>query len=516
MKRFLKRFGDRLIGSIAGPDRILFRGTLQSISYEKGMGAFLGSQGLRDMDFTDWAQQVTQQIRQHAEALAKRSHRPYVYLESARTSKEETALRIMKEDGISEGLICVLGCVEPCRSFDVRRNRERRTAKLVRAERKCLHLYFYFQDREFGPMHVRLQTWAPFAMQVCLNGREWLARKMERAGIGFEQRDNCFARIDNVERAQAMFDSLSTRRWVSRLRAWAWRCNGWLHTTAARSLDPGYYWSARQDEYATDVMFRSEQELAELYPRLVAYAIQHLRSEDVLRFLGRRSVRTGQVCSHAGRRWEGVRVKHPVQENSIKMYDKQGSVLRVETTTNDPRRFRVRRRRRKGHSGWKWLPMRKGVVDLARRHELARAANARYLDSLSMVAETTPAHRLLDAVNRPRYRRGRRYRPLRPVDRFDSQMFSTMMRGEHLLHGFRNRDLWDCWNPPDPPNREQRRRLCNRAARWLALARAHGLIQRMPDTHTYRVTVKGQKVMTTALALRQANLSQLPACEEFC
>jgi hypothetical protein len=111
---------------------------------------------------------------------------------SGEASKEALVKKLLEENPVKEGLICVLSCVEPCRTFTVRRERESRQLRLVSRQAKCLHLYYYFIDQEFGLMHIRLQTWLPLSLQVCVNGREWLARQMQRAGITYEQKGNCF------------------------------------------------------------------------------------------------------------------------------------------------------------------------------------------------------------------------------------------------------------------------------------------------------------------------------------
>ena len=68
------------------------------------------------------------------------------------------------------------------------------------ATRKCLHYYFYLVHPTFGPMHVRLQTWLPMKIQVCLNGRDWLARQLDAEGIGYLKKDNAFVAIDDFAR----------------------------------------------------------------------------------------------------------------------------------------------------------------------------------------------------------------------------------------------------------------------------------------------------------------------------
>ena len=478
------------------------------------MDIFLSSQRVPYKHFGPFVERLSGRLKEHAQALARKQERPFHYLASPSLSKEDIARRIIQEGGIEEGLICVLSCEEPCKSFTIRRDRETRQLVLVPAERKCLHLYFYYLDREFGLMHVRLQTWLPFTIQVCLNGREWLVRQMDRAGIKYEQRDNCFTSIEDLPRAQRIFGRLTQRRWPRFLNALVRRVNPWIAPKSGLDLH-GYYWSVRQGEYATDVMFKDAQSLSEVYPRLVAHAIQQFGCQDILRFLGRRMMPSrfnGQVTSDVQSRPEGVRIKHRVEENSIKMYDKQGSVLRIETTINNPRRFKVRRMTtRKGQRAMRWIPMRKGVADMARRVEVSCAANERYLEALGIAAIPAPTDRVLDPVSTRRIRNGRPYRGLRPIGRDDAEVFRAVMRGEFLLQGFRNKDLWRHLFPEAESHAIRRRKASGRITRCLRLLRAHGLIRKVSGTRYYRVTQKGHHVMTTALKLRQMDVSRLAA-----
>src|SRR6266852_5153992 len=190
MEHFLERHRDRITGVISGFDRVLFRGTLLSIAHLEGMDIFLSSQRVLYKNFSTYVERLSRRIKDHAEALAQKHGRPFDYLASSAISKEDRAHTIMKRDSIREGLVCVLSCVEPCQTYSLRRDPATKHLVLTPAERKCLHLYFYFVHKDFGLMHVRLQTWLPFTIQVCINGREYLARQMDRAGIGYEQRDN--------------------------------------------------------------------------------------------------------------------------------------------------------------------------------------------------------------------------------------------------------------------------------------------------------------------------------------
>lgn len=513
MQSFVGRHREQIVGVLSGFDRVLFRGTIRSIEYLKGFDTFLSVHRVLYKDFAAFVERLSDRVKSHAKAFAKRYGRPLIYLESAAVSKEAEACRIAKEDGIQQGLVCVLSCVELCRSFALRKNRETKHLELVSATRKCTFLYFYFMDREFGLMHVRLQTWLPMPIQVCINGREYLARRLDRAGMGYEKRDNCFTRIDDVPRAQQMLDDLEKRDWVAFLNAFARRLNPWMSGDNPLDLR-GYYWTIRESEYATDIMFANRQALANVYPALVRHALAHFTCQDVMRFLGRRTnIRfNGEASTNVKQRVDGIRIKHWVEENSIKMYDKEGSVLRVETTMNNPRRFKVRREAtRKGERCTAWLPLRKSVADLRRRVEICRAANERYFEALGVVGESSPTRHLTDPVSRRVTRGGRPYRALRPIDPDEARMFSALLDARFLIQGFRNRDLRRRLKPGADRDPFTRKQASGQISRYLRLLRAHGLIRKVSKTTYYRVTALGQKLMTTALAMRDLNLLNLAA-----
>jgi len=154
------------------------------------MDRFLSSQRVLYKDFSTFVQHFSKQVKERAEQIAKESSRPLIHLRSPKESKEDFVRAIIERDQITTGLICVLTCVEPCHSFSVRGDRASKQLKLVAETRQCQHLYFYFLDAEFGLLHVRLQTWLPLTIQVCINGREYMARQVLRAGISFRQADN--------------------------------------------------------------------------------------------------------------------------------------------------------------------------------------------------------------------------------------------------------------------------------------------------------------------------------------
>jgi len=276
----------------------------------------------------------------------------------------------------------------------------------------------------------------------------------------------------------------------------------------------GYYWTWRQGKYATDIMFKDAKGLARIYPRLVRHALLTFGCRDLLRFLGRRvnSRFPGEVTTQYHERIEGVCVKHWIEENSIKMYDKQGSVLRIETTINNPRRFKVYRwAKRQGRRCQAWLPMRKAVTDLPWLVQVCQAANQRYLEALADVEVTQTVHQVLDPVSKRIQREGRAYRGLRPVTSEEASLFACLLNGRYRLQGFRNADVRQVLCPQTSKDPKERRAACARACRYLRLLRAHGLIRKVPRTQSYRLTRNGTRVMTTALKFRETSVQSLAA-----
>jgi hypothetical protein len=268
----------------------------------------------------------------------------------------------------------------------------------------------------------------------------------------------------------------------------------------------GYYWVLDQAEYSTDVLFQDRAALSDLYPQLLDHACLHFSAQDILSFLGRRLHPRfdGEVLTDCKKdRWPGARIKHRVKNNWLKMYDKFGQILRIETVINNPREFKVRRRvQRKGRSQMDWCPMNKGVANFYHYHEVARAANERYLGALAVVDRPQASLKILDRVQKPARLGARRHRGLNLLRVEEQKLFRAVLRGEHHLNGFRNRDIQAALFPARVPSVAEQRRRTASVSRLLHLLRAHGLIAKIPHAHRYRVTTKGGILMSAAIYAR--------------
>lgn len=518
VKVFLQKYGEDVTGVLCGFGRLVFRGTLRRLVYQEGMMGFVYAAQVLLKDFGRYVLSVSSRLKEASLELARQNSRPVEYLASSQISKEDVARKIAARDGITEGLVCVLTCVEPCRSFEIFRNRETKHLQLLPRLRKCLHLYHYYVHPVLGFMNARIQSWFPLSIQICLNGREWLARQMDKDGMSYERRDNCFTWIENPARAQELMDSQLRASWPTLLKDIAAFVNP-AHDEIFMNFPIDYYWSVHQSEWASDIMFRSPDALAKIYPLLVRHAMTTFSSPDVMRFLGRKidagqnvhHAFTGQVVSDLKTRPEGVRIKHRVNNNSIKLYDKQGSVLRPETTINDPKDIKVYRPKEGDSSGQlDWRPLRKGVADLHRRAQVSQAANNRYLDALAAVADTTPLKSFTEALCQPIVWKGKRVRAINPYSLNDGKLLELVSRGEFIINGFRNRDIRnmlypDCKNASPDENR----RRSSATTRKIRILRAHGLVKKIPRSQRYLLTEKGRTFITVLIAAGNANANSL-------
>jgi hypothetical protein len=508
VQEFLARHAKDVTGVVHGFDRLRLQGSLRALYQPEIMSAYLQRADVLWKDFKMYVCAVTGRIRSAAETMAREAGQRVHYLRSSALNKEEYIARLRQEQRSAEGLIAVLSCVEPCRKWSMHGNRETKKLELRLEEGRCAHLYFYFIHPQLGLMHLRLQTWFPFLVQFCCNGREWLARQLTDAGIGFTREDNCLPWIEDVPKAQALLERQVSQCWPKILDPLIRQYHPTLRELQ-QVMALEYYWTVAESEYATDVMFRDRAALQRIYPALVHHSIMSFGTGQVLRFFGRKQPGPAvAVNTTLRRREEGVCVKHWLNRNSQKAYDK-GSILRCEGTMNEPADFRVwRKAEGQGKESKAWRELRRTVADMPRRAELMRAWGDRQLGAFAAVTHHEPLAKSAASVCRPVVRKGRRLRALNPFSPTDAALLTTVNRGEFAIGGLRNGDIRALLYPTTPAEMTARQ-LASRVSRQLSLLRAHGLIARLGKSHRYKVTKKGRTIITAFLAAAQADTEQL-------
>jgi hypothetical protein len=515
MKSFLSRFGSFVRFVLSGFDRLRFCGASRLLNHARGVESYLWQQQILFKDYPKHAKELTKTLREGTKALAQTQGVPLHYLNSPDIDKEATALALASRAPGRLGRIAVLSCLESCSTYRLRKNQ----AGLIEPRKepgRCLHYYHYFQHERFGLCYVRIQSWFPFTIHLGLNGRQWLYRQLEQRGIDFQRRGNLLLEVADPHQAQALLDEQSHVDWPLLLQELVQPIHplwNYLHKTA----NVPYYWMTEQSEWATDFVFRSPEALALWYPRWIRHGIETLSCRDVLRYLGKKVPEHGYGrCSHEAKidlrtRTEGTRLKFWYGTNSLKIYDKEAQALRIETTINDPKGFKVFRTKEGEDSdaAKSWQQLRKGVADMPRRAEVSHAANSRLAESLASVAETTTLSKLLEPLCQPVLdHNGRRVRAMNPTAGPDGALLRCLAHGEFLVNGFRNRDLRRQLCPASKDAKLQRQQSAA-ITRQLALLKAHGLIVKVQKTHRYRLSAAGHRVVTTLLTAYEADVNRL-------
>lgn len=519
MKSFLEKYSKMIWGAISGMDRMYFRGTQRLLANTKGMTSYMSFRGILLKDFGPWVASITRKVRESCEQVAREAGRPVEYLRSSSVSKEKLAKQIAERDGIDSGLICAFSVVEPCVSFAIEANRSTKKLEPTMRTRKCVWVYHYWNHPEYGFSHLRMQTWLPLTVKVCINGRHWLARQLDKEGVDYRGETNGFMWIEDMDKAQELLEVQQKTDWQKILSGMLDEVCPAYRSLFGKDLMP-HYWSADETEWATDVLFKRAADLARIYPQLIQHGVSVFDSPKVLRFLGRKVTAKGQVhknltetevCTDMKRRPEGVRIKHSVNRNSVKMYDKHGSILRVETTINNTREFKVFRhpnddQRRKA----KWQKMRKGVADLHRRAHVSQACNERYLDAVADAPTGESVRELFAGISQRVKKKGKTYRAINLWKEDDQQLLRCIAKGEYAINGLRNRDMrQEIFPDVDSTDKIALRRASGKITRRLMLLRVHGLIRKVPKTHRYVVTKKGHRIVSALILTGKATVEQL-------
>jgi hypothetical protein len=522
---FLQKFALLVAGVLQGFDRLVFKGKLRQLYAPDGMHCLLGVNHIPRSDFKAYARNLTAKVLDASLTAHGRELDRYRYLRSSSTDKEQLARAIAAEHGVREGLVCVLQCVEPCWTFDKATNVD--GLPIIRGEKgKCSNLYHYYLHPQIGWMYVRLQTWLPFEIQVGINGREWLARQMDRDGLKYTRSDNKFLWVEDWQRAQQLLDQQAKIDWVKELNAMQKQVHP-LHPGLLGNMKVDYNWTAYQTEFATDVAFHSTEVLQPCFERWLRQAWLTYDSVDVLRFLGRsgtlRKDATVDVSTSQHDHFEGKRIKHWVNHNSLKMYD-HANVLRVEMTINQPGEIKAFRRSRAddllrpGYTPM-WRRLWWSVEDMPQRVVAGEKTNNRYLETLATLVETRTVQQLAEpltrrvaeprgpkakAVQKPRYVRG-----LNPMKADDAALLAAISDPKWMVEGLKNRDLVAALYTDPAEDDKERRRRSSRITRLLRILRGHGLIEKTPRSHRYAIPNEARTKIQTLLAVRNANAEEL-------
>ena len=442
LSRFVTKFTSLIVAVLSCFDRVIFKGHL-ALAAPCELEYFVDRVlKVRRTDFMKtMAPQYSDRLVEHAQNWAQKAGRTYVY-RTGQFRKDEWAQNLIRDQGISEGLVGILCTLETCPSFALVPGPER--PQFVSRPRQQRVLYYYFLDPQFGLIHVRLQTWLPFTVQVYVNGHEWLAQQMVQKKLGFVQQHNAFTQLDDPIQAQRLADRFAQLNWPKILDRWARQVNPLLARTAPRLPRALGRRSGR-------VRHRLAVQKSRGLGRLVPLA-PGLRGADLYP-QGHPRLSRPQVGSPL--RW---RSPHPLRRRPLVRHPDQAP--HEEQLAEDVRQVRPDPPGGNGHqqparsSGsiargsiatalprWATIPMTKSVASLVDYQEQALACNRRYLDALAVVDDPTPAYPELRQLTEPKVVEGRSYAGFNPARREDVRLFRAVLDGDHIARGFRNGDI---------------------------------------------------------------------------
>jgi hypothetical protein len=516
MKQFIERFSGLVKGTLSGFDRIVFKGFLLPLMSASGVMSFCRAKSILNKDYKSWMMAQTKMITDHAQQYSlENCGRPIIPLSTWRLRKEEIAHEQQQKLQISQGLIGVWSCLEAGSSYRATYSAKTGFPLLQPYQTRCKHLYFYFDDANLGFMNIRLQTWFPYHIQVCLNGREWLRRSLEHKKIDYLAHGNKFLHIADYQKAQDLLKEQLKVRFATLL-------DDFLPTVFPAMQDVlgphlSYYWTLWQSEWATDFVFTSPEKLSNLMDGLLRHAHITGTSARVLRYLDRPITKENKpykssadtVATRLTDFQDGLRLRHWVDKNSVKIYSQQ-NVLRVETTINDPGKFKVFRHKQ-GQSEdepKQRLPLRKGVADVGLRASVSQDVNNRFLDDVALVKDETPVRDYIEKVTGAISSGGRRYRALDPAGK-DRDLLQILVDPAWKVSGVTNKMLREKLASTKFGSRKSEKQLSAKISRHLRLLRAHGIIRKLPKQNRYQVTLKGVKITNMLAAILAASTESL-------
>jgi hypothetical protein len=494
MELFTERHAAKISGELSCLDRVVISGTIPGICYAEGMSRYLRIKGIRLFDYTRWAEPLRDQIRQNAQRVAEEAGLSIVPLRSSKISKESLVEEILKKRGAHEGLVCIFSVMELCPTYKPWYDKPSGRTFLKPDTAKCVHYYFYFIDKDLGLGYLRVPSWAPFRLQFYFNGHGALEAALRKRQIEARMLDNAFVDVADWLVAQRLTEQLKPERLHRRLDRYARQ-----FCPPIALFESGYHWSLMQVEYATDIVFRCQQELAPIYEALVRTAVHAVKAEQVAMFLGRKL--NGLYCDELGNdfktRIRGTRIKHYMGKVAIKMYDKYGLILRIETTANDVSFFKHHRRVEHRNGSWemKTAALKKSIYSLPALIELMRASNRRYLEFISTLDDPSCALKDVEKIALPVREGDRSLRGFNLFAGEDLDVFQTLVRGEFNISGFKNKHL-----------AQRLQKAGRQVSPLLKRLRAHGLIKKISHCYKYYLTALGRRVAATALRLREMTI----------
>lgn len=349
---------------------------------------------------------------------------------------------------------------------------------IVKSATPVNQFYFYAIDDDFGPFFLKFCTYFPYTAKLCINGHEYVKRQLAKEGIPFTALDNGILSCADPKRLQEICDGLSAAKINALLRKWLAKLPH-PYTAADRQAGYRYNVSILQAEFALTQVLDRPQTGRVFFEDVIRENLDLGRPDQVQLIFERRVSKRTPGRFRTRVLTEGVIPSLHVDYKSskIKQYHKEGRALRTETTINNARDFAVN----------------KGLNHLPALRKVGFQANRRLLDVQRLSHDCTIGEDAFRQVNDPVVVDGQRASALRFADPLVQALFAALLVFRLLPRGFSNRDLRDHWAPLI--GKTPQSITPGQMTYHLRRLRLHGLIERVPRSHRYRVTDSGWRTM---------------------
>lgn len=464
---------------------------MPEISYSKGMTKYMYQNEVKIFNYPKFAEPFKEAIRANAERIAKENNVEIEFIRKAGVRKETIISEKIKIRGGHPGIVHIISAMETCNTYKPWHDKTTGKTFLKPDTSKCLHYYFYFIDPQVGLGYVRVPTWCPFRLQVYINGHNLLASELKEAGIKYSMTDNAFDSLEDAVKAQELSDKVSIEKLHRKLDGFAWQ-----FCPVYKDFNLRYHWGVMQAEYATDIVFKKQEGLQQIYSELVATAIHTVKPENIATFLGHKldPRYQGEVGNNYNVRIEGSRIKHTMGSVSIKMYDKFSKILRIETTSNDISFFKHFREvvHRDGTTSHEMAPLKKNIYSLSFLADNLKASNRRYLEFISAFDNKEVGRKRLGKVTSSKNENNRNYKGFNFFSADDLTVLMAIVRGEFNINGFRNKNMQKLLGFNG-----------GKISRLIKRMRVHGLIKKATSSYKYYLTKIGKETIIMAQKIKE-------------
>lgn len=476
---FTEDFSEHINFSYTCFDRLILRGYIMSLFTEGSVIRMLRNLGFNKHS-NGVLRTLTDQLNSHIEKISEKmdieihwwgKQEKEVYHSNLDFIKDKYKKQINQRQTSSK-VICIIKAVENTRTFankEVITKAKKKFTKMYSCNKFVSHYYIYIQDETLGLCYLKIASYLPFPCEFYINGHNYLKQQFDINGQGYKMKDNSFIRVDNMEMLEGLVSNFQPSIALNRIDYWMssfFKFNKGQKSTCSKLLS--HKWYTSQTEISTNIIFKSAKFCNSFFQRVLnKHHTIGLPDRLTEIFSLKKTVKSSKTTQN--KYYVQACIKHWLEGNSIKCYNKSGCLLRIETTINKP--------------DLPGLKLKKPACNLQAYYWYGFGCNSRYLNTLTDIDISS-----LSSNDLEKYQvtiiteKGKRIAAPDLRKKHQLELFSILLSSNYYVNGFRNKDLQKIlganWKTA-------------KIAYELRKLRERGAIKKLKTTHYYRLTEEG-------------------------